>query len=51
MKSLRSLQRDLKNIAERMIRDEKRGKDPDPADLLALRITVDLIIERLKGEP
>ena len=56
MKSMRSLNRDLKNIAGRIIKDDKAGKDPSPEDLDALKETVDLLIEILrpregKGSP
>lgn len=49
MKSMRALNRELKNTAERIIRNDTRGGEPDPNDLLALRETVDLLIERLKA--
>lgn len=51
MRSVRSLTRDLKNIVGRMVRNEERGMAQDRADLLALKETVDLLIERLKEEP
>ena len=47
MKTMRQLNRDLTYIARRIIRDDLRGKDPDPLDLLALREVADAIIERL----
>jgi hypothetical protein len=47
MTSMRSLNRNLNAIARRIIRDDIRGKDPDPLDLLALRDAADAIIERL----
>lgn len=50
MKSMRELNRYLTDIARRIIRDDIRGKDPNPADLYALKVAVDLIIERLKEE-
>jgi hypothetical protein len=49
MKSERALQRDLKNIANRITKDDEQGKDPDPDDLAAMKETVDLLIERLKS--
>lgn len=49
MKSMRALNRDLKNIAGRIVKDDTQGKEPNPADLAALKETVDLIIERLEA--
>lgn len=49
MKSVRSLNRDLKNIAGRIIKADAEGRDADPADLEALKETVDQLIEALKA--
>jgi hypothetical protein len=51
MKSLRSLNRDLKNISGRIIKDYEEGHDPKPEDLEALKETVDLLVENLKAKP
>ena len=50
MTSMRALNRRLGKFALRIIKAEEKGKDPDPLDLLALKETVDLIIERLSHE-
>lgn len=51
MKSYRSLNRDLKNIAGRIIKADAEGREADPADLEALKETVDLLIDIIKAKP
>lgn len=46
---MRALDRELAAIAHRIIRNEKRGREQNPADLRALRDTVDEIIGRLEA--
>lgn len=50
MKSMRELERDLKNIAGRIIKADEEGKAPDPKDLEAMTDTVGLLIDGLKGK-
>jgi hypothetical protein len=50
MKSRRALERQLRAVALRVIRDDKKGKDADPADLVEMREVVDQIIEKIKKE-
>ncbi len=47
MKTMRQLNRDLLYVTRRIIRDDIRGREPDPLDLLALREAVDAILDRL----
>lgn len=51
MKSYRALNRDLKYIAGRIIKADAEGRDADPADLQALKETVELLIAILKAKP
>ena len=51
MKSMRALNRDLKNISRRIIKDDEQGNLPKPEDLEALKETVDLLIEIIKVKP
>ena len=48
MKSMRQLNRDLKNIAGRIIKDDQQGKLPNPTDLEDLKDTVGLIIDIMR---
>jgi len=50
MKTMRQLNRELLGIARRITRDDIRGMDPNPLDLLALKEACDAILDRLAAQ-